>query len=71
MKKVAGVTIKSFDSKCIDSDLDTIQTEVVRDKVNKFKAFRKAESPIKGETVKYKTYMEIKKTRLTIPSWFL
>lgn len=34
---MAGITIRSFDPKNIDSDLDTINTEIVRDKFKEFK----------------------------------
>lgn len=47
VKKLAGIPIKSFDPKCIDSDLETIRSDLVREKINQFKVFRKIE-PIQG-----------------------
>lgn len=37
LKQLAGIAIKSFDPKCIDSDLDTIRTELVTDKIKEMK----------------------------------
>ena len=46
MKQIAGITIKSFNPDNIESDLDTIRTDLIRDKIKE----AKNSNIIKGKT---------------------
>ena len=41
MKQVAGIPITSFDRTKIDSDLDTVRSEVVRGKIAEYRNYHK------------------------------
>lgn len=43
LKQLAGITITSFDPNCIDSDLDTIRSELVRDTIREIKRSKSTE----------------------------
>ncbi len=45
LKQMAGIPIRSFDTKNIESDLDTIRTELVREKIKEIKFGRHVEYP--------------------------
>jgi hypothetical protein len=44
MKQIAGITIKSFNPNNIESDLDTIRSDLVRNKINEFKEIKPSNS---------------------------
>lgn len=45
LKQMAGIPIRSFDPKNIESDLDTVRTELVREKIKEIKLGKQVEYP--------------------------
>ena len=48
-KQIAGIPIRSFDPKTIDSDLDSIRTEMIREKLKEFKQKDQKTKAINGK----------------------
>ncbi len=54
MKQIAGITIKSFNPNNIESDLDTIRSDLVRNKINEIRDIKPSNSISTGKIFRKK-----------------